>query len=293
MISLIKLFSYSIIGTFISYFNVLKIKNTLGFNHDLFKIPIKPAKPLVILGTSDSINKITKAEWEEISKSTTIGVNYFLFHDFVPNIIQLELKQGEDEEYFNNLLKILKGRKEEFKTSILLIKSNYHLSQKELKEKISFLKQLPKELRGNLRFSLDFPIPALTLEEYKFALIMLNKWGLFSHSTLKATPHIRASIGLSAALGIKYKVSEIIFAGVDLNHRRTFYEVDYLYDKYQIKLPKSMPDGPHLTNDEVFSELTMIKIFELLKHHVAKNIKFSALSKSSELRKIMSLKKFN
>lgn len=275
-----------------SLLNIWRIKRKLKLTHDLFNLTFNNKDQLVILGTSNSINNISAKEWNEINKATTVGVNYFLFNDFVPDIIQLEIKQGEDKDYFDNLIKILKSRETAYDNSILLIKSNYDRSNQDLKKKIAFLKLIPDRLKKNLRFCVDFPIPAITLKHYKTALRIINFCGLFKRENLFFTPHLRASIGLTTALGFKYNFTEIIYGGVDLNHRKTFYDSELLHKNYGIVLNQKEIGGPHLTNDPSYSKITIVEVLLLLKNELkAPNI-FSVLSNKSALRKIMPLKKF-
>ena len=292
MIFRLNLFFYMIIGSFVSLLNICRIKSKLKLTHGLFNLNCKDSSQLIILGTSNSINEIPPKDWSEMEKATTVGINYFLFNDFVPDIIQLEIKQGDDKDYFDNLLKILKSREIAFENSVLLIKSNYDRSNLELKRKIAFLKMIPVGLKKNLRFCVDFPIPATTLKQYKTAIRIMNFFGLFKRKDLFFTPHLRASIGLTTALGFKYNFTEIIYAGIDLNHRKTFYDGEALYKNYGIVLNQKQREGLHLTNDPSYSEVTIVEVLNLLKNELKAPNVFSVLSDKSALRKIMPHKQF-
>lgn len=292
MIFRLKLFFYMIIGSLVSLLNIWRIKRKLKLTHGLFNLNCKDSNQLIILGTSNSINEIPPKDWSEIEKATTVGINYFLFNDFVPDIIQLEIKQGEDKNYFDNLLKIMKSRETAFENSILLIKSNYARSNQDLKKKIAFLKMIPDRLKKNLRFCVDFPIPAATLKQYKTALRIMNSCGFFKRKDLFFTPHLRASIGLTTVLGFKYNFKEIIYAGIDLYHRKTFYDTKAMYENYKIEINPEHTEGPHLTNDENYSELTIVEILNLLKDELEASKVLSVLSDKSALRKIMPHKQF-
>ena len=292
MIFKLKLFFYMIIGSLVSLLNIWRIKSKLKLTHGLFNLNCKDSNQLFILGTSSSINEILPKTWSKMRKATTVGINYFLFNDFVPDIIQLEIKQGEDKDYFDNLLKILNSREADFKHSVILIKSNYDLSNQKIKKKLAFMKMIPASLKNNLRFCVDFPIPATTLEQYKTALRIMNFLGLFNRKDLYWTPHLRASIGLTTALGFKYNFTEIIYGGIDLNHRKTFFDSVALHENYGIVLNQKQIEGPHLTNDTTFSELTIVEILHLLNNELKVPNVFSVLSDRSALRKIMPHKQF-
>ena len=165
-------------------------------------------------------------------------------------------------------------------------------SNRELKKKIAFLKMIPVGLKKNLRFCVDFPIPATTLKQYKTALRIMNSCGLFKRKDLFFTPHLRASIGLTTTLGFKYNFTEIIYGGIDLNHRKTFYDSEALHKNYGIVLNQKQTEGPHLTNDACYSEVTIVEVLHLLKNELKAPNVFSVLSEKSALRKIMPHKQF-
>lgn len=135
----IKTYLYFLIGSLISFLTSYFLKVKLGLNQDVFDFEIESEKDVFILGTGDSINKINKNGWHRINKGFSIGINYFFIHKFVPNVIQLELNEGKDKFYFENLNKIFHSRENEFKSSIILIKSNFHFHN--LKKKKFFLVQ--------------------------------------------------------------------------------------------------------------------------------------------------------
>lgn len=292
MILRFKLFFYIIVGSLVSLFNISRIKRKLKLKHDLFNLTFDNNDQLVILGTSDSINNISSKEWNEINKATTVGVNYFLFNDFIPDVIQFEVKEVKIKYYFENLLKIIIARQLEYKDTYILIKSNFGLSRKDLDITIDFLKQIPEGLKKNLRFCVDFPIPAITKKELKIALKLMNSLKIFDLKNMKFTPHLRASIGLTSVWAIKYGFREVIFGGVDLNHNRIFYNKEDLYAKYKIIIDSPRSAETHKTNNPDFSEITIVEALNLLKKEIGSKVSFSVISDKSALRKIMPLKFF-
>lgn len=300
----IKIIIYSILGVLFSAYTILRIKLALKLKHNLFEIPLKKNKPFLILGTSDSLNLISKTKYNKFKEWNTIGLNYFLLNDFVPDIVQLELIAVMNGSiYLDNLGKIFNHRKDDFMNTIILIKSNYERSPSKLNKKIKFLKNLPEELKPNLRFTLDFPLPSLKLKEYYPSLLIFNKMGLLNKNGLKYIPHLRASLGLSTLIALRSKPNEIIYAGVDLNHRRTFYNPHELEKKYSVVLPKrelfcekikrhKMKDV-HRTINKELSEITILDVISILGKHFSNHTKFSVIHEGSALREIMPLKKFN
>ena len=141
----LKTYLYYLIGSLVSFISSSFLKFKLGLNHNIFDIEFDCRKEVFILGTGESINSISDNGWERIKNSFSIGINYFLFHDFVPNVVQLELNEGEDTFYLENLNKIFHAREHEFRKSLILLKSNFHW--KNLKKKEIFLSSLPESLK--------------------------------------------------------------------------------------------------------------------------------------------------
>ena len=292
MIFRLKLFLYMFVGSMVSLFNIWLIKRELKLKQELFNLKFKNNDQMVILGTGDSINDISTKEWEKIEKATTVGVNYFLFNDFVPDIIQLEVKEVRVKFFFENLLKILIARESDYKDKYILIKSNFGLSYKDLRITIDFLKMIPTDLKKNLRFCVDFPIQAVTNKELKIALRLMNYINIFDFKSLKFTPHLRASIGLTSVWAIKHNFKEVVFGGVDLIHNKTFYDQETLHVKYGIMFDSPKTEEKHKTNNSDYSEITIVEALNSLKKEIGDSVSFSVLSNKSALRKIMSHKQF-
>ena len=285
MFQFLKLIIYLVGGVFISYLNTTLFKVILGLKQNLYNIEMDQEKPTIILGTGQSINEIQKSQWTEFRTQNTIGVNFFLLHEFVPKIIQLELKD-EPGEVLSNLEKIFKHRKNDFENSIILIKSNHNYSFRYNYKRIKLLKKLPKTLLRNLRFTLDFPVPSQTVEQYQKTIQIFEKYKLLTDRFL-IVPHLRASIGLSVALCMKKGIKEVKFAGVDLINKNVFFDSKDLKKKYDINIPELEINKTHDTYNENISEVTILKVMSLLKTNLRDCPKFCVLSSKSALNQIM------
>ena len=301
LLFIFKLIFYSIVGNIFSFFNIIYLKKKLELKQEIFKIKLKKDVPFVIYGTSDSINNLTLVDREKLIGYNSIGLNYFVLSDIIPDIFLIELIAAVDgKAYLDNLSKIFDLRKNEFKNTLILIKSNYHPSIEALNIKYEFLSKLPPEIKTNLRFCVDFPIPSKSLKEYKMAIKLFKRLGLFKLDKLIFLPNLRASLGVASCIAIRYNPKEIIYAGVDLNHRRTFFQNEFYEKKYQIELIKKelfctkykrhKLKEVHRTINSEFSKVTIVDVIRILKEKVAFHSSFSVLSRKSELRKIMRLK---
>lgn len=284
-------FLYVITKFIISCFNVLFLKIYLRLNHNLFNINLlKKSSKFFILGSGESINNISDSQWIEFKKHTTIGLNYFIMNEFVPDIIQIEL-QSADDEHIENLIKIFYKRENEFKNSKILVKSNY-LGLKSAIKRIRFFKKLPKSLIKNLVFTLDFPIFGKNKVEFEKTLKMLSFLGLLNYGGLIFIPHLRASLGLSVIIGSRTNHNEIIAVGVDLINTKYFFQDNFFeYEKkfgikkkfFNINYFQINHDGNHLTNDKSIHEITIMEALNLFLKISKTNSEVLTFSKKSAL----------
>ena len=152
-----------------------------------------------------------------------------------------------------------------------------------------FFRQIPKSLRKNIYFVIDFQVPGKNLNEFRKSVKWLYSINFFRVKKnlhfLTAQP--RASLGLSVLLAIQSGFKSISLCGVDLNNDFHFYDnTNYYFDKYGIELTRNVNKiSKHLTNDENYSELTIYKVLRMLDEEVCKpqNIQISVGSKSSAL----------
>jgi len=76
-----------------------------GFSSlDVFKTPILRSprgRTLFILGSGTSINEMSQAQFNYIRENQSIGINFWFFHDFVPNVFSFDAGKVEksDEEH--------------------------------------------------------------------------------------------------------------------------------------------------------------------------------------------------
>ena len=266
MIFYINSFLYTFTKFMISFFNIFYLKYFFSLKNNLLELKInKKGKNIFILGSGTSINKISEIQWEKIKNHTSIGINYFILNKFVPDIIQLEL-QSLDDRHLDNLINIISIRQNEFKNSQILIKSNY-LSLSSARKRLRFFKSIPRSLLPNLKFSIDFPVFGKNKVEFNKTLKMLKFLGILNLKSLLLIPHLRASIGFSCVLASRLNFNKIIFAGVDLNHTKYFFQKKIELFERQYKINKDYfmknvfsknKDKNHLTNDESLHEITII-----------------------------------
>jgi hypothetical protein len=152
-----------------------------------------------VLGSGSSINEITTKQWEIISKYDTIGINSWVYHDFVPSFYYIELKNSGNE-----------------RSDIKSFK--YHYDKK-------------KHLYTNTKFiSIDkwFDNLQSILEDHEFIYgVAYNKrqncdceYGM---DPKRLTHSCGASLSLIIELLYKMKYTKIVLLGVDLYNSGYFW----------------------------------------------------------------------
>ena len=75
------------------------------------KIFIKKSDTIFILGSGSTINEINEKQWKNIKKHSTIGFNYFMFHNFIPDSYLIEPERIKDFLLCKNLINLIKKKK--------------------------------------------------------------------------------------------------------------------------------------------------------------------------------------
>ena len=289
----IKTITYLLVGSFISFLYIFILIIRGKISHNVLRADIfEKDKPIAILGTGSSINEFKNSDWEKLKNINTIGINYFIFSEFAPNIIMQEGWSEYDENYTDHIISVLKQREHELSKTYILIKGNYDIRTFFYQEKIRLIKNIPHSLKKNLRFCVDFPVPSKNLDEFVFSVKLFKKLGIFKIRSLTFIPHLRASLGLATAIAIRFTANEIMYLGVDLIDSKNFFSKKTVQNKFKINIKQFniKSNSKHRTNDEKLSEITIIKVIKMLKNHFV-NVRFFVLTKKSQLNKIMPFKK--
>ena len=80
----------------------------------------KNSDTLFILGSGESINSIKI--WDKIRKHDSVGFNYFIFNDFVPNFYIFESTYPEYEDEYNAQLSLIEKKIDKFKSIKVFLK---------------------------------------------------------------------------------------------------------------------------------------------------------------------------
>lgn len=171
-----------------------------------------------IFGSGGSVNSLTDSNWNYIKSQTSIGINSWILHRFVPSILIFEC--GRDPNYNGLFFENIKKREKEYQNTIVLWKDACRAIQ-------------GNQYRGfkgpakNLFFPLiykpcSFREGATPKDTSLFGVIqfVLRKLGIpvFHYS--------RATVVLAIDIAVRLGFKEIVLCGVDLNSTKYFWEVD-------------------------------------------------------------------
>lgn len=179
------------------------------------------SRELFILGSGPSALDITPAFRARMRAGTTIGLNSWVLHDFIPDIYGLE--QMENDHYIpvaEGLSEAL-NRKEVFEAQPLVLHLRPHHSTS-----ANRLVEIPEALRARVRYYGRF-----TAETRRITNLVPDLTDLLRRSLRHEIPHyVLLDSGLSVArmihLGILSRFDSIILVGVDLNSTDYFFEQD-------------------------------------------------------------------
>lgn len=187
-----------------------------------YAIPPKSSRDFFILGSGSSVLDLGSRDWDAIKSGTSVGVNSWAFHSFVPDILALEDVHSEKllpqrraiEKALNRLTtgasipRILKFRASNAIQASMRIK-------------------VPQELGSSVRVYGRFQIPPTqhpsgTRRAIRAGLT-LDRTGLLPKCLL--VDH-GASIVRMTHFALRAGAQRIIFAGVDLVNSEYFFEAD-------------------------------------------------------------------
>lgn len=226
------------------------LQKTLFKKYNMFSDSSGKKEKLFILGSGSSINRLSSNQWNEISKNTSIGLNLWFIHDFIPTFYSFE--QSSDYEIREKVNKIIiKKAKDYQKTPIVL---------KDLYGKDFDLTKLPKL---DFRVPIDISIPGDTVKQFRKGLKKIRRFNKLKLTNKNILFKKRASISMMVMIGWQLGFKEIILCGVDLNNTRYFYEENSSYYKSKgIDVPESgqKKDSVHKTINKEFGNLTIDQV---------------------------------
>jgi hypothetical protein len=223
---------------------------------------------IYILGSGASINNISRSQWKKIEKADTVGVNFWLIHEYVPTFLICELTEETDRVRL--LIRQLEDRREDYANTPVIFKG--------LHKNLDYLRDSHRQWSEGCSYFRTMALPDVSKDSFLKHLrivypLRLDRIGFF----LQARGTIFMAMHFAICMGYR----NIVFLGVDLNDTRYFWEArkDYM------ALPSGQTGNMHLTNLSYGGRLTIVDAIELMSNQVVKSSKAQVFvgSRSSAL----------
>ena len=184
-------------------------------------------KTAFILGSGASINNLSEGNWAEIRQNFSIGLNFSLLQDFVPNAYSAETPDyphdpGFEENERALLYQILKLRKDDYKDTYLMIRGTA-VPKFFLRNPMAPMLEDRVKMAFSLRFHGDtWETREKYVNNYATVMKLNRKAGWFP---FPVAPGLSASILFLTTLCYLVGFKRVVLCGVDLNDPTYFFEV--------------------------------------------------------------------
>ena len=227
----------------------------------------KNSDTLFILGSGESINSIKI--WDKIRKHDSVGFNYFIFNDFVPNFYIFESTYPEYEDEYNAQLSLIEKKINKFKSIKVFLKiSRGFEGIKKILDKNSINYKLLFELNFNSN----------NVEELK-TKITHKKYNLVKDFLLLGQGVASIERLCLKAFFSGYK--KIVLCGVDLNNSRYFFEKNQSFTEDLKKISNKIIESKdmvhkgnkHITSDTKYCKggIVVQDVLSIYQKYVFKN----------------------
>ena len=256
------------------------------FNSNQFKKDYK--NPFFILGAGLSINELSDSEKKFIEKSTSVGINFFCISDLNPKFLVWE--SPKKKELQNIYLQLLKNKNQRFsgnKSKLLLHDSFITKKKYDIKELFKHFDNIQVYSTALIKCVNTKKLDNIYKYLYNpFILKLLGPNMIYGlHSTVDRLTHLAILAGFN----------EIVYAGVDLNSSKYFWEEKNLQNEMQnqlIKLVKKKSDRQHTTEGNPSQIPASQVIKSNYNYACSKGIKLYTTSQKSKLSTFLPIYKF-
>ena len=246
-----------------------------------FLLQLRAKSPtLVVLGSGESVEEVTPAQWKLIGDCVSVGINSWLVHEFIPDIYCFEQVQSSLDVDARDSMSALLGREEVVNgaPAVLLLRPHSETPSHRVIEIPSGLRErtrvygrtsvvtkdrrnLVRDLRQLIRYSMEGQLPeSIVLDE-----------GM--------------SVARVLSLGVRAGFSSIVLVGVDLNSTQYFFDINPSYltrrgmEDYNPWKKRGSVHGTEETETRTFAASTFIPAFaEAARHEVGTRVYVSSSS---------------
>ncbi len=178
------------------------------------------SETVFLLGSGPSINHITPQRWQGIARHDSIGLNFWLFHPFVPTFWVAEsiAYGGARDEAARRMRDVANRRARDYAGTVKIITDLFERGRQ-------FVLDLSPEFRRNLFTAYNVPMLARTDAEFEAAVKYLAAKGVFRPSTrIRALLKYGLSLSLVLTLALRLRYRRIVLCGFDMGMQEYFYQ---------------------------------------------------------------------
>lgn len=222
----------------------------------------KKSDTLFVLGSGSSVNMITENQWREIGRCDSIGLNFWVLHDFAPTYFCFE--EASDSARRDIFYSTLSKRVDEFRGTPFIAKN--------LLDSVISFDRIPRPLRDDIFLSADFDVQIRgrdeVLQRYLETLGGLRR--LRRARGLCCLYRITASISYLLFFALYAGYSRVVLCGVDLSDSKYFYEenVDHFLKKGLAVPTSNQPAGVHSTAQRTPTKVPITEVIQTLDERV-------------------------
>jgi hypothetical protein len=223
----------------------------------------KSSDTLFILGSGESINSYTNAQWKRISECDSLGFNFWLLHDFIPTYYMFEFPRNK--ENLNDFIHNIEMKSDSYQETLMFLKEGPKGKRN--------TDLLPSEIKGKLKVLFNPTIPIIKVNQIDKAIKFIDKISKRSNSNKKMVVYNkRASLFSAVIFAYLSGYKNIVLCGIDLNNTKYFYESNKIeMSNKGFRVPDHGQIGNiHKTNNNEYGEVTISNLIKKLNDIILK-----------------------
>ena len=234
----------------------------------------KNSDTVFILGSGSSINRISDKYWNIISANDSIGLNFWILHDFVPTMFKYEFPL-----LYNNMVQLffseLNNKWDKYSKVL-------HICNNKNYDNIVLSKINKHCLMRNIYFPDYLTVPGYSELSLCNSIKLIDR--VISHRKMSTLLYKRSSLTIILSLAQLMGYDNIVLCGVDLNNSGYFYDDNYYKSKYTNTF-SDQKSSVHLSYNSSVHPLTIDKIIDVYQEVLfkPKNINLYVMNKDSAL----------
>jgi hypothetical protein len=239
--------------------------------HDLPHPYRRTSDTLFVLGGGESINQLPTSAWNTVGAADSLGLNFWLMHQFVPTAyVQEWIGPSPDPVLTERLAvrhEILRRRRAQiddtpffFRTLALRRRRGQRMLPTDVDDQLG----LP---RPQVTVTFDLNLLPLGVEGFTRTMALAKRCGFLEpRRSWRYLPTARGTVLWSILFAARLGYREVVLCGIDLHGTRYFYEdPDAPMVDSDLPLPPNIQDGAvHRTNDPAEPGPTMREIIAAL-----------------------------